>query len=76
MMENGIQCGSQKRIFRMATNPVFLSIDHVLYILKPKDAYEKCSPDLGDSNEVTIRNKKVVNKILCKEKVNFIKIQK
>ena len=60
----------------MATRPVFVSIDYALYILKPKDAYEKCSLDVGDSNEITKSNNKLVNKILCKEKMNFIKIQK
>ena len=52
MMENEAQTDSQKRIFRMAACTLLVSVDCVLYILKPYYAYEKCSPDVGDSNDM------------------------
>ena len=76
MMENEAQTGSQKRIFRMAARTLLVSVDCVLYILKPYYAYEKCSPDVGDSNDMKKSDIRRVNRIICKEKVIFIDFQK
>ena len=42
----------KKWIFRMAAKTLLVPVDCVLYILKAHYAYEKCSPDLGDSNDI------------------------
>ena len=41
-----------KKDFQNGNEASFVSVDHALYILKPKDANEKCSPDVRDSNEI------------------------
>ena len=52
MIENQAQSVSQKRIFRMTAKTLLVSVDCVLYILKPYYSYKKCSPDVGDSNDI------------------------
>ena len=42
----------KKWIFRMAAKTLLVPVDCVLYILKAHYAYEKCSPDLGDSDDI------------------------
>ena len=76
MMENEAQTGSQKRIFRMAARTLLVSVDCVLYILKPYYAYEKCSSDVGNSNDMKKGDIRRVNRIICKQKVIFIDFQK
>ena len=36
----------------MATKTLLVSVDCVLYVLKPYYAYEKCSLDVGDSTDM------------------------
>ena len=42
----------KKWIFRMAATKLLVPVDCVLYILRAHYAYEKCSPDIGDSNDM------------------------
>ena len=76
MMEDGVQCGSQKRIFRMTTGPVFVSTDCVLYILKPQYEYQGCSANVGDSNDLQKSVNGHTNRIILMEKMIFIDFQK
>ena len=66
----------KKRILRMALKTLLVSIDCVLCILKSYYAYEKCSPDVGESNDIKNGDIRRVNRIICKEKVIFIDFQK
>ena len=66
----------KKRIFRMAARTLLVSVDCVLYILKPYYAYEKCSSDVGNSNDMKKGDIRRVNRIICKQKVIFIDFQK
>ena len=66
----------KKRILRMASKALLVSVDCILCILKPYYAYEKCSPDVGDSNDIKKGDTRRVNRIICKEKVIFIDFQK
>ena len=76
MIENQAQSVSQKRIFRMTAKTLLVSVDCVLYILKPYCSYKKYSPDVGDSNDKKKVGIRRVNRIICKEKVIFIDFQK
>ena len=76
MIENQAQSVSQKRIFRMTAKTLLVPVDCVLYILKQYYAYEKCSPDVGNSNDIKNGDIRRVNRIICKEKVIFIDFQK
>ena len=66
----------KKRIFRKAVTTLSVPVDCVLHILQAYFAYEKCSPDIGDSNDMTKSGIRRVNRIICKEKVIFIDFQK
>ena len=55
---------------------LLVSIDCVLCILKSYYAYEKRSPDVGESNDIKNGDIRRVNRIICKEKVIFIDFQK
>ena len=66
----------KKRILRMALKTLLVSIDCVLCILKSYYAYEKRSPDVGESNDIKNGDIRRVNRIICKEKVIFIDFQK
>ena len=52
MIENEVKSSFQKRIFRNAVTTLWVPVDCVLHILKAYFAYEKCSPDIGDSNDI------------------------
>ena len=53
-----------------------MAADCVLHFLKAYNAYEKCSPDTGDSNDMKKSEIRRVNRIICKEKLIFIDFQK
>ena len=55
----------------MAVGPLFVSVDCVLCILKPQYAYEKCSPDAGDSSDIKNSDTRRANQNICKEKAIF-----
>ena len=71
-MENEARSGSQKRIFRKAARTLFVPVDYVPCISRPYFAYEKCSPDIGDSNDMKKSDIRRINRNICKEKPNFI----
>ena len=60
----------------MTAKSLLVPVDCVLYILKQYYAYEKCSPDVGNSNDIKNGDIRRVNRIICKEKVIFIDFQK
>ena len=60
----------------MAVGPLFVSVDCVLCILKPQYAYEKCSPDVGDSSGTKNSDNRHANQNIRKEKAIFIDFQK
>ena len=55
---------------------LFDAIDCVLPLLEPYDAYEKCSPDHGESTGTNKNDTRHTNPIICKEKLIFIDFQK
>ena len=55
---------------------LFDAIDCVLQLLEPYDAYEKCSPDHGESTGTNKNDTRHTNPIICKEKLIFIVFQK
>ena len=55
---------------------LFDAIDCVLQLLEPYDAYEKCSPDHGESTGTNKNDNRHINRIICKEKLIFIVFQK
>ena len=60
----------------MAAKTLLVPVDCVLYILKAHYAYEKCSPDLGNSNDIKKSYTRRLNRIICQEKEIFIDFQK
>ena len=66
----------KKRIFRKAVTTLWVPVDCVLSILKAYFAYEKCSLDIEDSNDMKKSEIRRVNRIICKEKLIFIDFQK
>ena len=76
LKENEARSGSQKRIFRKAARTLFVPVDCVLCISRPYFAYEKCSPDIGDSNDMKKSDIRRINRNICKEKANFIDFRK
>ena len=76
-MENEVKCCSQKKnIFRKAVTTLWVPVDCVLFILKAYFVYEKCFPDIEDSNDIKKGEIRRVNRIICKEKQIFIDFQK
>ena len=60
----------------MAVTTLWVPVDCVLHILKAYFAYEKCSPDIWDSNDMTKSEIRRVNRIICTGKPIFIDFQK
>ena len=51
---------------------LFDAVDCVLPPLEPYDAYEKCSPDQGESTGTNKSDIRYTNPIICQEKVIFV----